>query len=397
VNRFQFDAHERKASLILLAILSGVVGALMMVVAVKVTGLGTALVTPQAVQIPEVSPRVEQQVQPLIINNSEKSIIDVVNRVGPSVVMITTSTIVQSFDFFTGPEARSVQSLGSGVIFRSDGYILTNDHVVNGVPGARDKIMVFLSNRQYPSGKTFPARIIGTDPQTDLAVLKIDAQNLPVPAWGDSNQVMVGQTAIAIGNPLAENLKNTVTVGVISAKNRVLAINGNQQLRNMFQTDASINPGNSGGPLLDSSGNVVGINTAILANSQGIGFSIPSNTVKMVANQLISKGYVPRPGLGIIYIPLDPTSVSQLEEWSGARLPTDNGLLISKIIKGSPADLAGLRPGDIIISVNGKSIEGHEQVRDIIAKYPVGAVLKIEYYHGDEIKTISVKVGESKG
>ena len=311
--------------------------------------------------------------------------------------MITTSTIVQSFDFFTGPEARSVQSLGSGVVFRNDGYILTNDHVVNGVSGAQDKIMVFLSNKQYPSGKTFPARVIGTDPQTDLAVLKIDAQNLPVPAWGDSNEVMVGQTAIAIGNPLAENLKNTVTVGVVSAKNRTLVTGNNQELRNMFQTDASINPGNSGGPLLDSSGNVIGINTAILANSQGIGFSIPSNTVKIVAVQLITKGYVPRPGLGIIYIPLDPASVDQLEQLSGARLPTDHGLLISKIIKGSPADQAGLRPGDIIISVNGVKIGGQDQVREVISKYPVGTVLKIEYYHGYQIKTLAVRVGESHG
>ena len=165
----------------------------------------------------------------------------------------------------------------------------------------------------------------------------------------------------------------------------------------MFQTDASINPGNSGGPLLDSSGNIVGINTAILPNSQGIGFSIPSNTVKMVASQLIAKGYVPRPGLGIIYIPLDPESVAQLEQLNNIQLPTDHGLLISKIMKGSPADMAGLRPGDIIISVNGKKIEGHEQVVEIISKYPVGSMLKIEYYHGYQIKAISVQVGESRG
>jgi S1-C subfamily serine protease len=375
------------------AVISAIIGAFLVVVAVKFTGLGTALVTPP-VQPPEV--RSPAQIQPLVINN-EKAIIDVVNRVGPSVVMITTSTIIQSFDFFSGPEARSIQSLGSGVVYRSDGYILTNDHVVNGLPGSRDKIMVFLSNKNYPNGKTFPARIIGTDPKTDLAVLKIDAHNLPVPSWGDSSKVQVGQTAIAIGNPLAENLQNTVTAGVVSANNRVLTLNQNQQLKNVIQTDASINPGNSGGPLLDSTGSIIGINTFIAANSQGIGFSIPSNTVKNVAEILIAKGYVPRPGLGIIYIPLDSETVNLMEEWNGTRLPINRGLFISKVMKGSPADQAGLRSGDIIISVNGKPIGSHDQVREIISKYPVGTVLKIEYYHGNEIKTISVRVGESRG
>ena len=146
--------------------------------------------------------------------------------------------------------------------------------------------------------------MIGSDSRTDLAVLKINATNLPVLEWGDSNQVQVGQMAIAIGNPLAENLKNTVTVGVVSAKERTLEVSNDLQLTNMIQTDASINPGNSGGPLLDSNGRLIGINTAIAEKSQGIGFSTPSNIASVVAEQLIAKGYVTRPGLGISYFPL---------------------------------------------------------------------------------------------
>ncbi len=395
MNRFRFDAHERNISLIFVAVMSGVIGALLVVLAVKFTGLGSSLVVSQQVaQQPEATPQV--QIQPVMDKNNEKAIIDVVNRVGPSVVMITTSTIVQSFDFFSGPEARSIQSLGSGVVYRSDGYILTNEHVINGLPGTRDKVMVFLSNKDYPNGKTFPARIIGTDPKTDIAVLKIEAKGLPVPTWGDSNKVQVGQTAIAIGNPLAENFQNTVTVGVVSANNRILNLKQNQQLKNVIQTDASINPGNSGGPLLDSNGNIIGINTFVAANSQGIGFSIPSNTVKNVAQILIAKGYVPRPGLGIVYVPLDANTVDQLEEWFNAKLPTKHGLLISKIIKGSPAEEAGLQPGDIIISVNDKEIGQHDQVREAVAKYPIGTILQIRFYRGNEIKTLPVRVGESK-
>ena len=388
MNRFQFDTHDPRIPIIMTALISGIVGALLVILVVKFTGLGSALVTPG--EKPEIKQLV--QVQPIVTSNNEKSIIDVVNRVGPSVVMITTSAIVQSFDFFSGPESTSIQNLGSGVIFRSDGYILTNDHVINGLPGARDKIMVFLSNKEFPNGKTFRARIIGTDPQTDLAMLKIDANDLPVPSWGDSNQVQVGQTAIAIGNPLMENLKNTVTVGVVSAKNRDVTLNNNH-IRDMIQTDASINPGNSGGPLLDNIGNIVGINTAIPANSQGIGFSIPSNTVKYVAWQLIAKGYVPRPGLGIVYIPLDRNTISQMEEWSGSKLPTDHGLFISKILRSSPADQAGLRPGDIIININDQRVDLQNKDQ-VMGKYPIGSVLNLKFYRGDIIKTISVRVGE---
>jgi serine protease Do len=388
VNQFRFDSHNNSnlKSMIITALVSGVIGAFLVILAIKFTGLGAALVNPPVENAPQPQP----QLQSAAITNNEKAIIDVVDRVGPSVVMITTKAVVEQFDFFSGPELRNVQGLGSGVVFRKDGYILTNNHVVNGLPGMAD-VVVLLS-----SGKSYPAKVVGVDSQTDLAVLKINDQNLRVPEWGDSEHVQVGQTAIAIGNPLAENLKNTVTVGVVSAKGRSIKVSEDLQLRNMLQTDASINPGNSGGPLLDNSGKIIGINSAIAANSQGIGFAIPSNMVKIVAEQLISKGYVTRPGLGIVYTPFTPDNVDQVEYQLGRRLPVDSGLLIVKVIRNSPAHLGGLLPGDIITEINGQHIKGIDLIRETISKYRIGTQLKLKYYRGAELRRAAVKIGEMR-
>ncbi|MGE5607489.1 MAG: S1C family serine protease, partial [Bacteroidota bacterium] len=331
MNQFRFDMNERQFPFVITAIIAGIVGALMVVVAVKFTGFGPALVgqtyiqpVPQPVQPPVL---IEQQpttpVNSLSLNEYEKATINVVKRVSPSVAMITTSTVVEDFDFFSGPELRNVQGLGTGVVYRSDGYLLTNNHVISGLKGAAaDQIIVVLGD-----GKSYPAKVVGADPQTDLAVLKIDHNNLPVPQWANSDKVQEGQIAIAIGNPLDKQFRNTVTVGVVSAKGRTLELSADSVLRNMLQTDASINPGNSGGPLLNSSGRIIGINTAIAAKSQGIGFAIPSNTAKTVADQLIAKGYVSRPGLGIGYFILTPENVRALEYRLQRKLPTNQGIL----------------------------------------------------------------------
>ncbi|MGE5582834.1 MAG: S1C family serine protease [Bacillota bacterium] len=391
MNQFRFDSHDyrKQTPLYLIGILSGFIGAILVIIAVKYTGLGTALVNPP------VSPGPQPQkvaAQPLNITSYEKATIDVVNRLRPAVVMITTNTVVADFDFFTGPEVKNIQGLGSGVIYRPDGYILTNNHVVNGVSGMANRIMVVLSN-----GKSYPAKIVGYDNQTDLAVLKINASNLPVPDWGNSDQLQVGQMAIAIGNPLAENLKNTVTVGVVSAIGRTVVIgDDNQQLRNMIQTDASINLGNSGGPLLDSSGRIIGINNAIAPKSQGIGFAIPSNTVRFVAEQLLTKGYVTRPGLGIAYIHFTPENVGELENYIRRRLPVTTGLFIAQVLKGSPADKANLIPGDIIVRVNNQTVRDLDLIRDAISKYPVGTKLNLEYYRNRTVKEVTVTIGEMK-
>ncbi len=388
MNRFRFDYQDRRTSLVLMALIAGIVGALLVIVAVKFTGLGAALVDPPAVPAPSPAP---PQSRPISLSQYEQATIGVVNKVGPSVVMITTNTVIEDFDFFTGPEVKNIQGLGSGVIYRPDGYILTNNHVVNGQTGMASKIIAVL-----PNGRSYAAKVIGVDPQTDLALLKINASGLTAPEWADSDRVQVGQMAIAIGNPLAENLNNTVTVGVISAKGRTLAVSEEDQLRNMLQTDASINPGNSGGPLLDSGGSIIGLNTAIAANSQGIGFAIPSNTVRSVADQLIAKGYVSRPGLGIAYIHFTPEIAKMLEYRLGRRLPVDSGVFVAKVLESSPAAKAGIRPGDIIIEVNGKPVKEDDLIREAIATNPIGTKLKITYYRGSKKSQTTVKIGEMK-
>lgn len=391
MNLFSADSSDdqKGTPLYLIGIISGIIGALLIIVAIKFTGLGSALVNPPLNPTPQPMPNQEQS---LTINNYEKATIRVVQHTRPSVVMITTSTLVADFDFFTGPEVKKIQGLGSGVVFRADGYILTNDHVLVSNSRTANRIMVVLAN-----GKSYRAKVVGVDTQTDLAVLKISADNLAVPAWGDSNQLQVGQMAIAIGNPLAENLNNTVTVGVISAVGRSVMLNGERNFRNMIQTDASINPGNSGGPLLDSSGKIIGINNAIALGSQGIGFAIPSNTVQYVANQLINKGYVTRPGLGISYIHFTPENVEDLESYIRRNILVDYGLLIATVIKGSPAEKGDLLPGDIIVKVNNQWIKDADLIRSKISKYPVGTKLRIDYYRGSELKHTTVAIGEIKG
>lgn len=386
MNQFRFDSHDLypKLPLITTALISGILAAFLMLVAVRFTGLGTILINSRTTGSESAA---DQRPDNFSINEYEKSIIKVYNQVKPSVVMITTDTLVEEYDFFSGPSYHNVQGLGSGVVFRQDGYILTNKHVVSGVDGQKaNQISVVLSN-----GKTYSAKIVGFDTQIDLAVLKIDNQNLTVPKWADSDTVQVGQTAIAIGNPLVENLQNTVTVGVVSATGRVL--NKNFEAK-MIQTDASINPGNSGGPLLNSAGHIIGINTAIAAESQGIGFSIPSNTVRSIANQLIEKGYVSRPGLGIFTIHFVPENVGYLEARLRRDLPVDSGLFVAKVFPDTPAKRAGLLPGDIIYQVNGRKIESGDLVQEAVLKNPIGTPIKLDLYRENKKMRITVKIGE---
>lgn len=397
MNQFRFDMHERCVPYVITALIAGIVGALMVVMAVRFTGLGAALVSPAPVDPAPLSQSGQSQQQPVIpsrslsLNEYEEATIDVVKRVSPSVAMVTTTTVVEDFDFFSGPELRNIQGLGTGVVYRSDGYLLTNNHVISGLKGAAaDQILVVLGD-----GKSYPAKVVGADPQTDLAVLKIDHHNLPVSKWANSDEVQEGQVAIAIGNPLDKQFRNTVTVGVVSAKGRTVELSADSVLRNMLQTDASINPGNSGGPLLDSGGRIIGINTAIAAKSQGIGFAIPANTAKTVADQLIAKGYVSRPGLGIGYVILTPENVRVLEYRLQRQLPTENGILIVRVIKNAPAHLGGLLPGDIIIKINGQ-ILGTDDFREVVGKYKIGTKLKLEYYRGSELRETTVTAGEMK-
>src|SRR5664279_5686662 len=276
---------------------------------------------------------------PADLLSTQKAFSEVAKKVTPCVVNISTISkkkVIQPFfemnplfeDFFGAPQYRRNKSLGSGFIISKDGYIVTNDHVVRDA----ESIQVKLSN-----DKVYDAKVVGGDPKSDIAVIKINAAELPVAVLGDSDKLEVGQWAIAIGNPFG--LDRTMTVGVISATGRSNV--GIETYENFIQTDASINPGNSGGPLLNVYGEVVGINTAIVAAGQGIGFAIPINMAKPIFFQLIQKGNVSRGYMGVTIQPI----TEELAQSFG--LKQAKGALVSDIMAGSPAEKAGLKQGDI--------------------------------------------------
>ncbi len=271
-----------------------------------------------------------------------------------------------------------VHALGSGVIVSKDGYILTNNHVVKGA----QKLTVMLSDK-----KKYKAKVIGTDPQTDVAVIKIDAKDLLTANLGNSDNVKVGQWVIAVGNPF--ELMHTVTAGIISAKGRSTV--GLADYSDFIQTDASINPGNSGGALADLDGNVIGINTAIYSPSGGnvgIGFAIPINMAKEVMDQLIKTGKVTRGFLGIQIQDVDETMAKAM------KLSTTEGALVGDVNKDSPAEKAGVQVGDVITGVNGQNVENSDQLRNVVAGIEPGSTVKLTLIRKGEEKTVDVKLGE---
>ena len=325
---------------------------------------------------------------------TQQAFINLVKEVTPSVVNISTVSkkkmaqpMLEFSPFFDeffggrmprGPQFKRDKSLGSGFIINKEGYIVTNDHVVRDA----ESIQVKLSN-----DKIYNARIVGSDQKTDLAVIKIDSKEpLQVSAvLGDSNKLQVGQWAIAIGNPFG--LDRTVTVGVISATGR--SGMGIETYEDFIQTDASINPGNSGGPLLNIYGEVIGINTAIVAAGQGIGFAIPVNMAKNVVSQLMQKGKVSRGWLGVSIQPV----TSELAESFG--LKKAGGALISDVMAGSPAAKAGLKQGDVITRFNGKEIKDSKQLQLVVAETPAGKSVSVELIRASKPLSLSVTVGNS--
>jgi serine protease Do len=303
----------------------------------------------------------------------ERDIIDVVKKVQPSVVNINTQTHVQTF-FGVFP----AKGAGSGVIVRPDGYILTNNHVVAGATTIQVSLL---------GGKTYPAKIVGTDPLADLAVVKVDApMQLPAAQLGSSRGLQVGQLAIAIGNPFA--LGSTVTTGVVSALNRNVQ-GPNVIIENLIQTSAAINPGNSGGALVDSSGQVIGINTAIIPNAQGIGFAIPSDVARVEMDQLIATGHVAHPWVGVVY---GGTINSQIG--AAYHLGTDHGVVVRQVEPGSPAAQAGVQAGDIITAVNGTQISTWDEfVRDVVQQ-KIGARVTLTIVRSGASHQISVTLGQ---
>jgi serine protease Do len=277
--------------------------------------------------------------------------------------------------FRNAPQSPHKQrSLGSGFIISQDGYILTNDHVVDGA----DEIKVKLSD-----GREFTGEIRGLDSKLDLALIKIDAgEDLPVARLGDSEEIKVGEWVMAIGNPFG--LEQTVTVGIVSAKGRVI---GAGPYDDFIQTDASINPGNSGGPLFNMQGEVIGINTAIVAQGQGIGFAIPVNMAKQIIPQLRDEGRVTRGWLGVTVQALNKELAESFD------LDTTHGALVNEVIEGSPADKAGLKRGDIIVEYDGKQVDELNDLPRLVAATPVDETVSVKVFRDGKERTIKVKIG----
>jgi S1-C subfamily serine protease len=314
---------------------------------------------------------------PLIVSADEEINTKVFEKVHPAVVNIATTTLSMNFWMEIIPR----EGQGSGFIIDTKGYILTNNHVV----AKAQKITVTMAN-----GERISATLVGRDPSSDLAVIKIPSRHVNVVAFlGDSDKIRVGQKAIAIGNPFG--LSHTLTTGIVSALNRGIRTADGNQIEDLIQTDAAINPGNSGGPLLNSSGEVIGINTAIYSLSggyQGIGFAIPINTARSIATQLITSGKVARPWLGITGITLSP-GLSK-----GLKLDVKEGVLVVQIIPGSPAAQAGLRGGDIITGIDDHKVTGMKQMVRLIDKLKVGETMTLRILRDGQPMDLKVLLAE---
>ena len=336
-----------------------------------------------------------------LVNPNTNFITQVVDKVGPAVVRIDSSRTVTSrvpdvfnnpmfrqffgSDLPTGPQQRVEKGEGSGFIISGNGQILTNAHVVEGA----DTVNVTLKD-----GRSFKGKVLGTDPVTDVAVVKIEANSLPTVPIGNSDQLKPGEWAIAIGNPLG--LDNSVTTGIISATGRSSRDVGVPDKRVQFiQTDAAINPGNSGGPMLNASGQVIGMNTAIIQGAQGLGFAIPINTAQRIANQLATKGKVDHPYLGIQMVTLTPELKQNLNSNpnAGISVDEDQGVLIAKVMPNSPAAKAGLRAGDVIHKINGQPVKDAEGVQKAVEGTQVGSNLRLELRRNQKDTVVTVQPG----
>ena len=337
--------------------------------------------------------------QTATISVPQNFVTNVVNQAGASVVRINASRTVETklpeafndpyFRRFFGsqlpnvPDREVQRGTGSGFIVSSDGLILTNAHVI----ADADRVSVALKD-----GRTLEGKVMGTDPVTDMAVVKIEAADLPALNFGNSDELQIGEWAIAIGNPLG--LDNTVTTGIISGTGRSSSQVGVGEKRlDFIQTDAAINPGNSGGPLLNARGEVIGINTAIIQNAQGLGFAIPINTAKNIAEQLIAQGKVDHPFLGIKMTSLTPEVKEQLKRSQDFALNIEQGVLIVEVMPNSPAALAGLRPGDIIQAIDGAEIASADQVQKAVEQVKVGQQLPLGLNRQGNSIDLKVKVG----
>ncbi|MGI6081580.1 MAG: S1C family serine protease [Limnochordia bacterium] len=309
----------------------------------------------------------------------EQALVQAVRSVGDSVVKIAVTESVQVASLF-GPVVTESYGLGSGVIIDSKGHVLTNYHVVRDAK----QIDVFL-----PDGRGFPGLVVGTDPQSDLAVVQIEGRDLPVAPIGDSRRLRVGQQVIAIGNPFGFDY--SVTTGIISALGRELAVGPSEgpPLQNLIQTDAAINPGNSGGPLVDLSGRVIGINTAVVrqvagVEAQGLGFSIPIADAIESMQQILRYGRPVR--LGAIGGTLTPSLAQAIRRNTGRPLPAENGAFITRVLPDTPAAKAGLQAADVIVAANGRRITSMEDLAEAVRTAGFGGTLTLRLWRvGDSM------------
>ncbi|MEM1368010.1 MAG: HhoA/HhoB/HtrA family serine endopeptidase [Cyanobacteria bacterium P01_H01_bin.15] len=335
---------------------------------------------------------------PISLQTPENYVTTVVESVGPAVVRIDASRTVQVQTpevlndpflrrFFgnqipTGPSEKVQQGVGSGFIVSSDGVILTNAHVIAGA----DQVTVTLKD-----GRTYNGEVVGADPVTDVATVRIDAEELPTVTLGDSDELRPGEWAIAIGNPLG--LDSTVTTGIISATGRSSSQVGVPDKRVQFiQTDAAINPGNSGGPLLNAEGEVIGINTAIIRGAQGLGFAIPINRAEEISAQLIDKGSYDHAFLGIQMAQLNDEIQQQLKVNFGKELP-DEGVVIVQVVPNSAAAKAGLRSGDVILQLDEQKVEEPSDVQKVVEQKAAGDPLAMTVERDGRSQEIAVTVG----
>lgn len=344
----------------------------------------------------------------------DSAVIDVVEKSSPAVVSIVISKDVPKIqDFFSDPfdfpgfmnpfgnksngdkggvEKKKIGG-GSGFIVTSDGMIITNKHV------AEDASADYTVITQ--DGKEYSAKVLAKDPVNDIAVVKIDGSDFPTLNLGDSNSMKIGQTVIAIGNSLGE-FSNTVSKGIISGLKRNITASGSlgesENLKNIIQTDAAINPGNSGGPLLNISGEVIGVNVAVAQGAENIGFAIPSVQVKKIIDQVKTTGKVSFPYIGVRYILIDKTiqKENNLSYDYGALIQRGTKITDFAVIPGSPADKAGIVENDIILEINGEKIDENNGLGDIVSKYSVGEEVTMKVWHKGDIKNVKVKLEERK-
>ena len=324
-------------------------------------------------QAPKVEPPpvVHDQPRSAPLQPGENVIVKAVERVGPSVVRIDTEKDINNPMgqlFGLGPSTQRQQGQGSGFITRANGLIFTNEHVVRGA----DRVNVTL-----PDGRRFQGTVLGGDPLTDVAVVKVVAENLPVASLGNSDQLRPGEWAIAIGNPFG--LNNTVTAGIISAVDRTDANIGEGQRVPYIQTDAAVNPGNSGGPLISAAGEVIGMNTAIRkAPGAGLSFAVPINLAKRIAQQIVSTGQASHPFIGVQLRSLTPQLAQEINATSTrCTVPVVNGVLVVDVVPDTPAESAGIRQCDLIRAVNGTSVENPSEVQLAVDRGRVGQPMQI--------------------